>query len=204
VCGGAITWSAGERLMARRRIHLQPEKACELRCRLRATTVSVRDRQLSEIILLSAEGLTQQQIAERMGISCLQANRWVGRFATNRLAESINASGRGRKRGWRKGRQVNVGAGGDVAPHLRQRSCRTITRAAGISAAACGGCGPPTTSSRISRAPSNCRMTSSLKRSSQLCWATGKNSLGLRRKSCYRRGRSGCDPVHVLDATSGK
>ena len=69
--------------MARPRIELQPEEAAELRRRLRAGTVSVRDRRRCEIILLSAEGLTQQQVAERMGVSRLQVNRWVGRFATD-------------------------------------------------------------------------------------------------------------------------
>src|SRR6266571_8928537 len=73
------------------------EEAAELRRRVRAGTVSVRDRRRSEIILLSAEGLTQQQIAERMGISRLQVNRWVGRFATERLAGLSDAPGRGRK-----------------------------------------------------------------------------------------------------------
>ena len=62
--------------MARQRIELGPEEAGELRRRVRASTVSVRERRRSEIILLSAKGLTQQQIAERMGISRLQANRW--------------------------------------------------------------------------------------------------------------------------------
>ena len=61
--------------MARQRIELGADEAEELRRRLRASTVSVRDRRRSEIILLSAEGLTQQQIAERMGISRLQVGR---------------------------------------------------------------------------------------------------------------------------------
>ena len=83
--------------MARQRIALQPEEAGELRRRVRASTVSMRDRRRSEIILLSAEGLTQQRIAERMGISRLQVNRWVGRFARQRLAGLSDAPGRGRK-----------------------------------------------------------------------------------------------------------
>src|SRR6201987_3694153 len=87
----------GEAIMARQRIELQPEEAGELRRRVRASTVSVRDRRRSEIVLLSAEGLTQQQIAERLGISRLQVNRWVGRFAGDRLAGLSDAPGRGRK-----------------------------------------------------------------------------------------------------------
>jgi DNA-binding CsgD family transcriptional regulator len=55
--------------MARPRIELAPEEGEELRRRACATTVSVRDRQRAEIILLSAQGLTQQRIAEQLGIS---------------------------------------------------------------------------------------------------------------------------------------
>ena len=62
-----------------------------MRRRVCARTVSVRDRWRSEIILLSAEGLTQQQIAERMDLSCLSVNRWVGRFAMDRLAGLTDA-----------------------------------------------------------------------------------------------------------------
>src|SRR5262249_1287595 len=57
--------------MARQRIELRSEEAEELSRRVRATTVSVRDRRRAEIILLSAQGLTQQRIAEQMGISRL-------------------------------------------------------------------------------------------------------------------------------------
>jgi hypothetical protein len=44
--------------MARQRIVLAAEEAEELSRRSRATTVSVRDRQRAEIILLSVQGLT--------------------------------------------------------------------------------------------------------------------------------------------------
>src|SRR6201988_5419139 len=87
----------GRQITARQGIDLQPDEAEELRRRARASTVSVRDRRRSEIVLLSAEGLTQQQIAERLGISRLQVNRWVGRFVTGRLAGLRDAPGRGRK-----------------------------------------------------------------------------------------------------------
>jgi hypothetical protein len=46
--------------------------------------VPVLDRQRAEIILLSVQGLTQQRIAEQLGISRLCVNRWVGRFALRR------------------------------------------------------------------------------------------------------------------------
>ena len=122
--------------MARQRIELRPDEAGELRRRLRAGTVSVRERRRSEIILLSAEGLTQQQIADRMGISRLQVNRWVGRFAANRLAGLCDAPGRGRKPWLAEGAAQQVlERAVTPPPHLGRWSCRTMARAVGISAA---------------------------------------------------------------------
>jgi len=121
--------------MVRQRIELRPEEAGELQRRLRAGTVSVRDRRRSEIILLSAAGLTQQQIAERMGISRLQVNRWVGRFARDRLAGLSDAPGRGRKPWLAEGAAQRVlEQAVPPPPHLGRWSCRTMARAAGISA----------------------------------------------------------------------
>src|SRR6516165_998651 len=122
--------------MARRRIELQADEVGELRRRLRAGAVSVRERRRSEIILLSAKGLTQQQIAERMGISRLQANRWVGRFARDRLAGLSDAPGRGRKPWLAEGAAQQVIEQAVMPPpHLGRWSCRTMARAAGLSAA---------------------------------------------------------------------
>jgi transposase len=119
-----------------RRLELQADEAGELRRRLRAGTVSVRERRRSEIILLSAEGLTQRQIAERMGISRLQVNRWVGRFAANRLAGLDDAPGRGRKPWLAEGAAKQVlERAVTPPPHLGRWSCRTMARAVGISAA---------------------------------------------------------------------
>ena len=46
--------------MAKTRIALTEEEKRELNRRLRASTVSVRDRQRAQIILLAAEGHTQE------------------------------------------------------------------------------------------------------------------------------------------------
>ena len=61
--------------MARQKIELTPEEAEELSRRARATTVSVRDHRRAEILVLSAQGLTQQCIAEQLGISRVAVNR---------------------------------------------------------------------------------------------------------------------------------
>jgi DNA-directed RNA polymerase specialized sigma24 family protein len=59
------------------KIELAAEEAEELSRRARATTVSVRDRRRAEIIVLSAQGQTQQRIAEQLGISRTAVNRRV-------------------------------------------------------------------------------------------------------------------------------
>src|SRR6202040_3674600 len=131
-------WRAnwGELVMARQRIELAPEEAEELSRRARATTVPVRDRQRAEIILLSAQGLTQQRIAEQLGISRLCVNRWVGRFALRRLEGLSDRAGRGRKP-WPEQAAVQQVLEQAVTPppHLGRWSCRTMARAAGVSPA---------------------------------------------------------------------
>src|ERR1700758_1131566 len=87
----------GDLVMARQKIELAAEEAEELSRRARATTVSVRDRRRAEIIVLSVRGLTQQRIAEQLGISRVAVNRWVGRFALHRLDGLSDRAGRGRK-----------------------------------------------------------------------------------------------------------
>jgi transposase len=122
--------------MARQKIELAPEEAEELSRRARATTVSVRDRRRAEIIVLSAQGLTQQRIAEQLGISRLAVNRWVGRFALHRLDGLNDRAGRGRKP-WllQAAVQQVVEQAVTPPPHLGRWSCRTMARAAGISPA---------------------------------------------------------------------
>src|SRR5437763_14209845 len=83
--------------MARQKIELAAEEAEELSRRAQATTVAAGDRQRAEIILLSAQGLTQQRIHEQLGISRVAVNRWVGRFALHRLDGLTDRAARGRK-----------------------------------------------------------------------------------------------------------
>src|SRR5437762_9282052 len=122
--------------MARQKIELAAEEAEELSRRARATTVSVRDRQRAEIIVLSAQGQTQQRIAEQLGISRVAVNRWVGRFALHRLDGLTDRARRGRKP-WLAQTAVQqvVEQAVTPPPHLGRWSCRTMARAAGISPA---------------------------------------------------------------------
>src|SRR5438552_3405869 len=122
--------------MARQKIELAAEEAEELSRRARATTISVRDRRRAEIIVLSAQGLTQQRIAEQLGISRVAVNRWVGRFALQRLDGLSDRAGRGR-RPWLPQAAVHQVLEQAVTPppHLGRWSCRTMARAAAISPA---------------------------------------------------------------------
>src|SRR6201997_5468083 len=126
----------GRQITARQGIDLQPDEAEELRRRARASTVSVRDRRRSEIVLLSAERLTQQQIADRLGISRLQVNRWVARCVTARRPGLRDAPGRARKPWLAEGAPQQVlERAVTPPPHLGRWSCRTMARAVGVSAA---------------------------------------------------------------------
>ena len=104
-----IYWRAdwGDLVMARQKIELAAEEAEELSRRARATTVSVRDRRRAEIIVLSAQGLTQQRIAEQLGIS---------RVAVNPLGRALCAAPAGRvERSCRARAQAVAAAGSGAA-----------------------------------------------------------------------------------------
>ena len=129
-CHWRADW--GDLVIARLKFALAAEEAEELSRRARATTVSVRDRRRAEIIVLSAQGLTEQRIAEQLGISRVAVNRWVGRFALHRLDGLSDRAGRGRKP-WLP--QTAVEQAVTPPPHLGRWSCRTMARAAGVSPA---------------------------------------------------------------------
>src|SRR5262249_25662501 len=55
--------------VTRSKIVLSGEERGELERRINATTVAVRDRQRAQIVVLSAAGMSQHQIAARVGVS---------------------------------------------------------------------------------------------------------------------------------------
>jgi transposase len=120
--------------MARTSIELLTEEHAELSKRLKAGTVSVRDRQRAQIVLRAAAGLTQEAIAREVGVSRVTVNHWCRRFAKQRLAGLADAPGRGRKPSLptHAVRQVLETA---VQPpkHLGRWSCRTMAKASGMS-----------------------------------------------------------------------
>lgn len=122
--------------MARERIVLEAEEKRELNRRVRATTVSVRDRQRAQIILLSTEGRTQEAIGAAAGVTRVTVNHWCRRFAQQRLAGLADAPGRGRKPSLPDAAVKKALETVTRPPAHRGRwSCRTMAQAAGISAA---------------------------------------------------------------------
>lgn len=122
--------------MARERIVLEAEEKRELNRRVRASTVSVRDRQRAQIILLAAEGQTHNAIAAAVGVTRVTVSHWCRRFAEQRLAGLADAPGRGRKPSLPEAAVKKTLETVTRPPtHLGRWSCRTMAKAAGISPA---------------------------------------------------------------------
>lgn len=122
--------------MVSSRLTLEPEETQELNKRLRASTVSVRDRQRARIILLAAEGHTQVAIGETVGVTRLTVSHWCRRFASQRLAGLTDAPGRGRKPALPVAAvKKTLEAVTQPPATLGRWSCRTMAQAAGISKA---------------------------------------------------------------------
>jgi transposase len=125
-----------ERIMAKTKIALEEEERRELNRRLRASTVSVRDRQRAQIILLAAEGHTQEAIGAKAGVTRVTVSHWCQRFVKERLAGLTDAPGRGRKPSLPDTAVKKVLETVTRPPaNLGRWSCRTMARAAGISTA---------------------------------------------------------------------
>ena len=118
------------------KIVLEGAERQELERRMRASTIAVRDRQRAEIVVLRADGLKQEQIAARLGVSRVTVNDWCQRFLAQRLAGLDDAPGRGRKPSLPP-EAVRMVLEKAVTPPatLARWSCRTMAREAGISQA---------------------------------------------------------------------
>lgn len=122
--------------MVKDRIMLEPAEMQELMKRTRSGTVSVRDRQRAQIILLAAEGRTQEAIGETVGVTRVTVNHWCRRFVKSRLAGLLDAPGRGRKATLPVSAvQKVIGAAGKPPATRGRWSCRSMAQAAGVSPA---------------------------------------------------------------------
>lgn len=122
--------------MARDRIMLEPAEMQELKKRVRSSTVSVRDRQRAQIVLLAAEGQTQDAIGKVVGVTRVTVNHWCRRFTQSRLAGLSDAPGRGRKTALPIAAVQKVIETAGKPPATRGRwSCRSMAQATGVSPA---------------------------------------------------------------------
>ena len=113
------------------------EESRELERRIEAPTVAVRDRQRAEIVVLSAAGVSQDQIASRVGVSRATVSNWWKRFRAGRLVGLEDAVGRGRKP-YLPPEAVSAVLDKAVTPPPPTKarwSCRTMARMAGVSKA---------------------------------------------------------------------
>lgn len=117
-------------------IELTKEEAEELNKRLRSHKVSVRDQRRARIVLLAAEGKTQDQIAIEVGVTRCAVGTWCRRFMKSRLSGLADAKGRGRKSELPP-KAVKTVLDEAVSPpaHLGRFSCRTMAVHAGVSPA---------------------------------------------------------------------
>ena len=117
-------------------IELTGAEARELNRRVGADTVSKQDSLRAQIIVLRAQGLSQQMVAERLEISMATVNKWSQRFERDGLDGLTDRSGRGRKPSISAEKVERVIVEGAQAPSGRRRwSTRTMAKEVGISAA---------------------------------------------------------------------
>jgi len=108
----------------------------ELRRRVRASTVSKRDSLRAEIILLRAEGLSQQAVAKRLDVSTPTVNKWSQRFERDGLDGLKDRPGRGRLPTVPEEKVQQIIIQGAQAPAGRRRwSTRTMAKEMGVSPA---------------------------------------------------------------------
>ena len=120
-------------------LELAPHEREELERRVRASTTSRRDGVRARIVLLRHQGLSQHEVAERLGVSVPCVNRWSQRFDAEGIAGLRDQPGRGRRPSIpaAKVEQVLTQAGQQPAGRARW-STRSMAREAGVSASTVG------------------------------------------------------------------
>ncbi len=120
-------------------LDMSPEERAELERRLRASTTSQRDCLRARIVLLRHEGLSQREVAGRVGASVACVNRWSRRFDAEGIAGLRDQSGRGRRPSIPAGTVAKVIAQAGQKPAGGSRwSTRSMGREAGISSSTVG------------------------------------------------------------------
>jgi len=79
------------------KIKLSEEERSELERRVRSITISKRDSLRAQIILLRAEGKSQQEVSKEIGVSHACVSKWTRRFIEGGIEGLKDLPGRGRK-----------------------------------------------------------------------------------------------------------
>ena len=120
-------------------LEMFPEEREELQRRVRASTTSQRDSLRARIVLLRHEGLSQREVAERLGVSVPCVNRWSQRFDAEGIAGLRDQPGRGRRPTVAASKVEKVLTQAGRQPVGRARwSTRSMAREAGVSASTVG------------------------------------------------------------------
>lgn len=138
-------------------IHLTAEEKAKLASTLRSCTAPVRDVRRSRMVLLAAQGKSNQAIAVHLGVHRHSVALWRQRFARQGLQGLEEKPGRGRKRLYAK---EAVEAIVDITLSTKPRnathwSTRTLAQNVGTSHSTVHRVGWRTRSNPIWSAPSN-------------------------------------------------
>ena len=116
------------------KIQLDSDIHNELLRRVRSGKTSQRDYLRAKIILLRAEGKTQQDVADTLGVSHVIVSKWTKRFVEKGLEGLYDAPGRGRKPSLPPEKVEMVITKATQPPSGRTRwSLRSMAKEAGIS-----------------------------------------------------------------------
>jgi len=109
--------------MSRRapQIELTIEERTTLENITRSPSAAQRDVLRARIVLLAGEGLRNEQIQERLGVSKPVVIKWRRRYAADRWAGLIDEPGRGRRRKY----------GADIRHRIAATACRTPPESVG-------------------------------------------------------------------------
>ena len=116
-------------------LEVTPEEKRELERRVGVSTTAARDCLRAHIVLLRSEGVGQQEVASRLGVSAPSVSKWTQRFDRAGLDGLKDKPGRGAKPSIPLATVRRVVEEAGKAPPGRQRwSTRSLAREVGISA----------------------------------------------------------------------
>ena len=100
----------------------------------KASKSAQRDILRARIVLLKAEGLSQEDVAQQAGVQRCTVSKWCGRFARDGTEGLRDAKGRGRKGSVKPEVQERIITGAVTPPKHRARwSTRSMARHVGVS-----------------------------------------------------------------------